>query len=128
MPRLQHVTTPYPPGRVEELRAFYCGLLGMVEKTPPGLLGSSYLWLEAGEGERELHFMPAESELDPAGRRHFCLELEDAAALEAVRSRLGQAGCEIIEAGAIHNRPRFFVRDPFGNLVELLTLLGDYRS
>jgi len=39
-----------------------------------------------------------------------------------------EAGYAIIEATTIPNRPRFFCRDPFNNLVEFTTILGDYND
>jgi catechol 2,3-dioxygenase-like lactoylglutathione lyase family enzyme len=122
--RLQHVSTPYPPGRVEELRAFYGGVLGLEEKpVPESLAGRGLVWFSAGEGERELHFLP---EQDVGGRsmRHFCLEVDD---VEESRRAIAAAGWETLEATPIPNRPRFFCRDPFGNLIELTTIRGDYR-
>jgi hypothetical protein len=35
---------------------------------------------------------------------------------------------ETSDQTAIPNRPRFFCRDPFGNLIEFTTILGDYRE
>ncbi len=123
MARLQHVSTPYPRGRAEELRAFYGGVLGLAEKdVPESLAGRGLVWFSAGEGERELHFLP-EDDVDRRSLRHFCLEVED---VEAARRTIAAAGSELLDATPIPNRPRFFCRDPFGNLIELTTILGDY--
>ena len=54
-----------------------------------------------------------------ADRSHLCLEVDDVAAL---RSRLDEAGVETSDATEILGRPRFFCRDPFGNLLELTTI------
>ena len=62
---------------------------------------------------------------DFGAQRHFCLEVDD---LEDWRGKLEDAGVETIDETAIPNRPRFFCRDPFGNLIELTTILGDYRT
>ncbi|MBA3331043.1 MAG: VOC family protein [Actinobacteria bacterium] len=122
--RLQHVSTPYPAGREEEVRSFYGGVLGLREKAvPASLAGRGLVWFEAGEDERELHFLPGPPP-DPAAMRHFCLEVEDVAAL---RAGLAEAGHELTDDTAIPNRPRVFLRDPFGNLVELTTIEGGYE-
>jgi catechol 2,3-dioxygenase-like lactoylglutathione lyase family enzyme len=122
--RLQHVSTPYPPGRVEELRAFYTGVLGLEEKAvPESLTGRGLVWFSAGDGERELHFLP-EQNVDRRSMRHFCLEVDD---VEATRKTIAAAGWETLDETPIPNRPRFFCRDPFGNLIEVTTILGDYR-
>jgi len=59
---------------------------------------------------------------DPEHPRHLCLEVED---LEALRRQLQAAGYRPYDDIPIPNRPRFFCRDPFGNLIEFTTLLGD---
>jgi catechol 2,3-dioxygenase-like lactoylglutathione lyase family enzyme len=122
--RLQHVSTPYPRGRADELRAFYGGVLGLEEKdVPESLADRGLVWFSAGESERELHFLP-EEDVDRRSLRHFCLEVDD---VEASRRAITAAGCETMEATPIPNRPRFFCRDPFGNLIEFTTIRGDYR-
>jgi catechol 2,3-dioxygenase-like lactoylglutathione lyase family enzyme len=123
--RLQHVSTPYPHGRADELRTFYGRVLGLEEKAvPESLAGRGLVWFSAGEGERELHFLP-EDEVDRRSARHFCLEVDD---VEASRRAIAEAGYETLETTPIRNRPRFFCRDPFGNLVEVTTILGDYGA
>jgi catechol 2,3-dioxygenase-like lactoylglutathione lyase family enzyme len=117
---------PYPRGRQDDVRAFYGELLGLAEKPVPVTLAHlDLVWFEAGPDELELHFLPDEVAPDPRARRHFCLEADD---LDAVRSRLAEAGFEPTEQEPIPNRPRFFSRDPFGNLIEFTTILGDYRG
>lgn len=125
-PRLQHAAMIIPPGSQDAVRAFYGGLLGLEEKSPPSSLSHRQLvWFAAGEGELELHFMPDPNPPDGTDRRHICLVVED---LEEYRGRLTQAGVTIIPADPIPFRPRFFCRDPFGNLLELTTIQGDYRK
>ncbi|MGB2952178.1 MAG: VOC family protein [Gaiellaceae bacterium] len=124
--RLQHVSTPYPRGANEDVRAFYGRLLGLEEKpVPDSLQGAGLVWFAAGDGELELHFLPDPVPPDPRAQRHFCLETAD---LDGCRRRLAEAGFAPYDATAIPNRPRFFCRDPFGNLLELTTIVGDYRE
>ncbi len=124
--RLQHVSTPYPRGRRDDVRAFYGGVLGLSEKpVPESLRELELVWFAAGGDELELHFLPDPVPPHPQAQRHFCLEVED---VEAWRRRVEAAGVETSDQVAIPNRPRFFCRDPFGNLVELTTIAGDYRS
>ena len=124
--RLQHVSTPYPSGRHEEVRAFYGGVLGLEEKQLPGAFaGRPIVWFDAGDGEYELHFLPEDSPADSGTARHFCLEVDD---LDECRRRLEGAGCETGDPTPISGRPRFTCRDPFGNLIELTTILSDYRK
>jgi len=124
--RLQHVSTPIPRGAEHEVRDFYGRVLGLAEKpVPESLAGRGILWFEAGDGELELHFLPDAVDPDPRARRHFCLEVDD---LDDYRRRLEAEGRELSEDAVIPNRPRFFCRDPFGNLLELTTIVGDYTA
>ena len=124
--RLQHVSMPYPRGSAELVRTFYGGVLGLTEKAVPDSLREQELvWFEAGPGELELHFLPDPVQPEPAAQRHFCLEVED---VEAWRQRVEEAGVETSDQTPIPNRPRFFCRDPFGNLIEFTTILGDYSA
>ena len=124
--RLQHVSTPFPDGAQDEVRRFYGGVLGLVEQpVPESLSGRGLVWFEAGEGQLELHFLPDVVAPDARAMRHFCLEVDD---VDAYRRRLAAEGYELSEDTAIPFRPRFFCRDPFGNLIELTTIEGDYRQ
>lgn len=124
--RLQHVSTPYPAERVKDLRDFYGGVLGLVEKqVPDSLAGAGIVWYAAGGDELELHFLAEDDWSPPRSQRHFCLEVSD---LAGARERIVRAGRLLREATPIPNRPRFFCTDPFGNLVELTTILGERVS
>ena len=122
--RLQHVSTPYPRGAQDEVRAFYGDVVGLDEKAVPETLTElELLWFAAGDGELELHFLPDPAGIDPGAQRHFCLEVDD---LEERRARLSEAGFEPYDGPTIPHRPRFFCRDPFGNLLEFTRIDGDY--
>ena|ERR1019366_6098413 len=123
-PRLQHVSCSIPVGAQGAIRAFYGGILGLEEKpSPKALADRNVVWFSAGANEMELHFIPDPIQADPLAQYHFCLEVAD---LEQYRARLIAAGYTISEATPIINRPRFFCRDPFNNLVEFTTILGSY--
>ncbi len=101
-------------------------MLGLIEKpVPASLVDQELVWFEAGSPDFELHFLPDPVPPDFGAQRHFCLEVDD---LESWRRKLGAAGVETSDQAPIPNRPRFFCRDPFGNLIELTTILGDYRT
>jgi catechol 2,3-dioxygenase-like lactoylglutathione lyase family enzyme len=124
-PRLQHAAMNIPPGSQERVRAFYGGIVGLEEKQPPRSLAHlNLVWFAAGEGEMELHFRPDPHAPDGTDQRHICLVVDD---LEDYRRRLKEAGATITSAEPIPNRPRFFCRDPLGNLLEFTTIKGDYR-
>jgi catechol 2,3-dioxygenase-like lactoylglutathione lyase family enzyme len=115
--RLQHVSSPFAEGAEAAIRAFYGELLGLCEiPTPATLAHLDLVWFSAGGG-LELHFFSGD--LDPTARRHFCLDIED---LEETRRLLEDAGHEPYDDTPIPNRPRFFCRDPAGNLVEFTSI------
>jgi catechol 2,3-dioxygenase-like lactoylglutathione lyase family enzyme len=115
--RLQHVSSPFTDGNQGALRAFYGDLLGLAEISTPSTLGNlDLVWFSAGDG-MELHFFRGTP--DPSAMRHFCLDIED---LEETRRRLKEAGHEPYDDTPIPNRPRFFCRDPAGNLLELTSI------
>jgi catechol 2,3-dioxygenase-like lactoylglutathione lyase family enzyme len=114
---LQHVSTPFPPGEQAAIRAFYGELLGLIEIEPPASLSHLELvWFSAGLG-LELHFFPGDT--DPGAARHFCLDVDD---LEETRQQLRMTGLRPYDETIIPNRPRFFCRDPIGNLIEFTSI------
>jgi catechol 2,3-dioxygenase-like lactoylglutathione lyase family enzyme len=116
--RLQHVSITIDRDAAEEARAFYGELLGLTERpVPPKLDPSRLIWFRVGRPNLELHLMLVD-EVAP-GDGHFCLAVDDVSALGR---RLQAAGVETSEGTEIVGRPRFFCRDPFGNLLELTTI------
>jgi catechol 2,3-dioxygenase-like lactoylglutathione lyase family enzyme len=112
--RLQHVSIAVPVSGVQEARAFYGGTLGLEERDVlPTLDPEQFVWYRVG-ADLELHLMLVEE--PPPQAPHFCLAVEDVAAL---RARLEAAGVETRDGTPIVGRPRFTCRDPFGNLIEL---------
>ncbi len=124
--RVQHVSVGRPPGSSrDEAVAFYGGVLGLPEVPVPETLDRNELaWFTVGESE--LHVF-LEGRRTERGGQHLCLEVADAAALEALRRRLEAAGVHVEDTTPIRNRPRFFARDPFGNRLEFTAILGPYR-
>jgi catechol 2,3-dioxygenase-like lactoylglutathione lyase family enzyme len=119
--RLQHVAVTFPEGRANDIRAFYTGVLGIPEMpVPPEVAHHGWVWFTTADEGVELHFIPHPIDPDPRRAHHFCLQVDD---LVAVRERLEAAGSEVRDAGSrIEGRERAFVRDPVGNLVELVEL------
>jgi catechol 2,3-dioxygenase-like lactoylglutathione lyase family enzyme len=120
---LQHVSSPYPDGEDASVRRFYAEVLGLSEQPAPSTLaGMGLLWFTAGDG-LEIHFFPGPQDVE--SRRHFCFDIDD---LEETRRRLEAAGLAPFDDTPIPNRPRFFCRDPVGNLIEFTRIEGDYRG
>lgn len=118
---LQHVAVTFPLGQAKDIREFYGGALGMDEiPVPPEVADRGWVWFATDHEGVELHFIPHAIDPDPARAHHFCLQVDD---LPAVRAALEAAGATVAEAGArIQGRDRAFVRDPVGNLVELVEI------
>jgi catechol 2,3-dioxygenase-like lactoylglutathione lyase family enzyme len=122
--RIQHVSVPRPPGSDVVTRAFYGDLIGLEEIVPPRSLAAlDLIWYKLGDSELHL-FAEEPSGQDPSGR-HFCLAVDD---VETLRERLEGAGVTVVGTIPIPGRPRYFVRDPHGNLVEICTIEADYRD
>lgn len=122
--RLHHASVPMPAGGHDTARAFYGGALGMTEVAPPSTLpGGSVVWFRAGGDGQEVHVYVEDGGGPNTPSQHLCLQVED---LAAVRTRLDGHGIPVEEAVPIVNRPRGFVRDPFGNLIELTEITGEY--
>ena len=120
--RLQHVSIPRPPGSEAETRAFYGELLGLQEiAAPNSIQAAEVIWFKLG-GDAELHCF-REEPLGDISNRHFCLVVDD---VPQVRSQLSAAGYAPYDVEPIPGRPRFFCRDPFGNIIEFTSIVGDY--
>ena len=119
-PCLHHVGLSYPPEAAMQARDFYRDLLGLRElRVPAALADRPFLWFSAGAAA-ELHLIP-ERVVRVAGDRHTCLAV---ASLDGIAAGLEAAGHTVERYVDIVNRPQAFVRDPFGNLLELTELHG----
>lgn len=115
--RLHHVSSPYRLEARASIEDFYGRLLGLRRlQVPASLDDLDLIWFSAGSG-MELHFLPDDVERNSS--THFCLDVAD---LDGVRDTLQHAGFDPYDAAAIPGRPRFFCRDPSGNLVEFATI------
>ncbi len=124
--RVQHVSIPVPPGSGDAARAFFTGVLGMPEKKVPKELDSSLLtWFCAGDDEHEIHCFTDPNYENRSNAQHLCLQVED---VDQARQDFLAKGVAVEETIEIHNRPRFFVRDPFGNYIEIAQINGLYEE
>jgi catechol 2,3-dioxygenase-like lactoylglutathione lyase family enzyme len=122
--KIQHVTITFPPGEEVRLRSFYSDALGLREKPIPKVVKPlGWIWFDTGAPGVELHCVPDAEVVSADTRHHFCLEVGD---LKRQRKDLIDSGARIIEARPLPLRPRFFVRDPFNNLIEFVQVEGDY--
>ncbi|MEX2225514.1 MAG: VOC family protein [Dehalococcoidia bacterium] len=115
--RLQHAAVTVPADGLETARKFYTEILGLREvPRPPELRERPGIWYSFGT--TELHIQARPDAPRETGDRHPALIVDD---IDAWRDRLSHHGIEIIDQPTIYNRRRFNVRDPFGNLLELMT-------
>lgn len=123
--RLQHVSVPMPPDGPDAARRFYGDALGLEEIPPPvDLSHSTLVWFRAGPNGQEIHCFADDGSGPRSANQHLCVEVDD---LPAFRDHLAQAGVTVTETTPIRNRPRCFVRDPFGNQIELTQIVGEYQ-
>jgi glyoxylase I family protein len=105
---------------IEDARGFYGGILGLAEIERPDF-GFPGAWYQAGDVQ--LHIIVAPEGVD-VGRRppqltpiagHIAFEIDD---YEKAKAHLEGAGVEVLGLGA--KVGQMFVRDPDGNVVELI--------
>ncbi len=107
--RLQHVSVEVPGGLLEACARFYEEVLGM--ERIPNLAGSA--WFGFGDGD---HVHLIEGAGAPPSRAHMALVVDD---LEATLERARAAGAEPRASDDLWGAPRWFLRDPAGNRVEI---------
>ncbi|MFI5494246.1 VOC family protein [Actinoplanes sp. NPDC051859] len=112
---LHHTQLAIPPGAEDRIRAFYGGILGMVElEKPPVLAARGGCWFRGGA--LELHF-GVEADFVPARKAHPGLLV---AGLDALAQRLDAAGVEVEWDDNFPGHRRFYAYDPVGNRLEFL--------
>lgn len=124
--RLQHTSIPMPPGGNDEARRFYTGILGLREIPPPSTLRRERLvWFSLSDDGDELHLLVEDDFTPGSNGQHLCMVVDD---LASARQILEDAGVELGEEPPIAFRPRFSLRDPFGNKIEITEITGDYMD
>jgi catechol 2,3-dioxygenase-like lactoylglutathione lyase family enzyme len=111
---LQHVTLEVRPNQVDACVAFW-GLLGFMPVTPPPLLRDRFTWVQ--RAGTQIHLMPVEEPVT-TNQGHAAVVVED---YDATLAALGAQGFEARPGSNAWNAPRSFVRDPAGNLVEVMS-------
>lgn len=112
---IDHVQLAAPRGCEEEARSFFGELLGMEEiAKPENLHKRGGVWFRCGV--HELH-IGVQDDFVPASKAHPAFEV---LGIEALRSRLEEAGVTANEDEPIAGKTRFHIRDPFGNRIEFV--------
>jgi len=112
---IDHILIAMPAGREDEARAFYQGILGLVEKAkPPQLIARGGCWFESGG--LQVH-LGVEKDFVPARKAHPAFIVDDLAGMVA---KAKQAGYKITADEPIEGCERRHIDDPFGNRIELI--------
>jgi catechol 2,3-dioxygenase-like lactoylglutathione lyase family enzyme len=113
---IDHVQITVPKGGEAAARAFYCGIMGLVEiEKPEALRARGGFWLQVGDPQ--VHVGIEEGVDRKATKAHIAYQVTD---LAKWRDRLEKAGVTIRDSVPIPGFDRFEFRDPFGNRVELI--------
>jgi len=118
-----HVQVLIPEGGEEPARAFYGGVLGLVEIDKPAALAARGGCWFAGVGT-VLH-LGVERPFTPATKAHVAIGVVD---IDGARAELVAAGRPIIDDGLDVGFRRFYTQDPFGNRLELVERARDAGS
>ena len=111
---LSHINLTMPQHSEAIARVFYSGHLGLRElPRPEGVDVRGGLWFDAGG--LVLHLSVEEQRMGADTQRHFGLGCGD---VDGLKARLKAAGVEIEEGPPVAWK-RFFIRDPFGNRIEI---------
>jgi catechol 2,3-dioxygenase-like lactoylglutathione lyase family enzyme len=111
---IDHVQLAMPPGGEERARAFYGDLLGLSERPKPEpLRARGGCWFDGGVA---IH-LGVDPDHRPGAKAHPALLCHD---LEGLARGLEAAGFPPTWDRALPGVARFYVRDPFGNRLELL--------
>jgi catechol 2,3-dioxygenase-like lactoylglutathione lyase family enzyme len=114
---VNHVNVVVPRSLEETTKHFYGSVLGLKEVPKPiESQGRGGAWYQLGSVQLHLSVRadPRDAE---AGKGHVCYIVAN---VEAAEEQLRREGIEIIpDDQPIAGNPRFYVRDPGGNLIEL---------
>jgi catechol 2,3-dioxygenase-like lactoylglutathione lyase family enzyme len=112
---IDHVQLGMSAGCEDAARAFYVGVLGLHEvPRPRQLVGRGGVWFRGGSVAIHLGVEPA---FQPAARAHPAFVVGD---LAAMRDGLTAAGLAIEKDESGLPVDRCYIRDPFGNRIELV--------
>ena len=116
---LHHVQLAMPPGREDDARGFFVGVLGMAEtEKPPVLALRGGAWFRS-DGV-EIH-LGVEDPFAPARKAHPGLVVED---LDDAARRVATTGQDVTWDTDFPGFRRFYAHDPFGNRLEFLEPLS----
>ena len=113
---IDHVNVIVPKTLEDAAKHFYGSVLGLKQiPKPVELQGRGGAWYELGGVQ--LHLSAKAEAVSGQANGHVCFTVADVALAE---ERLREESVEIIpDDQPVAGKPRFYVRDPGGNLIEL---------
>ena len=119
---LDHVQVAVAPADEAQAKAFYGGVLGLIEvPKPASVVGRGGAWYRCGPESAQQLNLGLAPDAQPQRKAHPGFLTRD---LAAVRARLEAAGRPIIIDEQIPGYVRFYSTDPFGNRLEFMQPLA----
>lgn len=113
---LHHVNVTVSPELEQETKHFYGEVLGLTPVPKPSGSRPSGAWYQMGANQ--LHLSVETENSGPLSSRHVCFAVPD---LSATETNFRAAGVAIIpDPRPIEGTLRFYVRDPGGNMLEIV--------
>lgn len=113
---LHHVNVTVSPELEEATKDFYSRVLGLDRVPKPSTSRQSGAWYQIGPNQ--LHLSVEAEDVGLLSSRHVCYAVAD---LSAAEMRFREADVEIIpDPRPIEGMSRFYVRDPGGNMLEIV--------
>jgi catechol 2,3-dioxygenase-like lactoylglutathione lyase family enzyme len=111
-----HVNITVRPEDEAQTKHFYSAVLGLREvPKPEASRARGGAWYQLGP--IQIHLSRENGVINDGAKRHFCLLVND---MDHIKERLRSAGVDILpDEQPAPNNPRFFVRDPGGNRIEI---------
>ena len=114
--QLHHVNVTVPVELEAATKDFYGRVLGLEQVRKPPASRQSGAWYQIGA--TQLHLSVEEEEIGSLSSRHLCFAVSD---LGAAQKKFREAGVKIIpDPRPMPGTPRFYVRDPGGNQLEIV--------
>jgi catechol 2,3-dioxygenase-like lactoylglutathione lyase family enzyme len=114
--QLHHVNVTVSAELEGATKDFYGKALGLEQVPKPAAARQDGAWYQIGANQ--LHLSVENEEAGPLSSRHIAFRVSDLAAAE---QRFRDAGVEIIsDPRPVPGTPRFYVRDPGGNQLEIV--------